>query len=245
MQFTDIDALSRVTHAVAETLWNDYGYPNIFGPWSQAVRYVGLTETSPPEAEARLALAANRCFKAARAVVVGLRNVSVGDLSAVFLGATPRSPEERKVDIFSPIDVWADGSGTSADSPAGAGIVIRYHGPGGRTIGWGEPLGKGTNNHAELSGILYGLRAIEEPDRLRPVVVRSDSQYALGASSGRNRVNANAELIATIRELVVKFRSITFEHVRGHKGVTENEWCDQLAGRAAKTQRRVELDEVK
>jgi len=237
------NAKARIIEAVAQSLWADYKYTAL-APWDHVVRYLGVSEEHVPQPERRVATAANRCLSAARAVFSGLRDCALGDLQEAFLKFEESSPEERAVDIFSPIHVWGDGSGTIAELPAGAGMVVRYHGPVPKTVGWGSFLGNGTNNFAELSAILLGLQSISGVDRLRPVTVHSDSMYALGAASGKNKVTANEELITQIRATVRAFRSVTFRHTPGHSGIQENEWCDKLAGAARTTKGHVTLESI-
>lgn len=223
-------------HAAANALWQHYGYAGYYGPWRLA-----LTGASEKEGVARA-----KCFGAAKAVVEGLRHLPwvPGEDSGV-------PPIE--VDIFTPIEVWADGSGTVALTDSGAGVVIHYHGAGpaggaegqmGETHGFGEYLGPGTNNFAELHAIRLGLEAIPEALRARPVVIHSDSEFALGAVSGRNRAGAHKDLILSIRGLIGTFRKVDYKHVKGHSGVLNNERADQLAGRARTAKRRIALEEV-
>lgn len=240
---SDAKALSaheRLRSTIARSLWEEYGYTALC-PWSDTL--VGLHPDSVPPEQQRAVTAHTRCWAAAKAVVRALSNTPLGDLQE---GLGWNEPvEEKAVDIFSPIHVWADGSGTTSDSQAGCGVVFRFHGGAAPELrAWGQPLGTGTNNVAELSGILYALLHLQGPDRMRPVTVHSDSQYALGAASGRNRANANGELIAQIRREAVQFRNLKFLHVQGHAGVPENELADALAGAAAKNQRRIEMNEV-
>lgn len=236
------DAHAATVTALAAALWANYNYHTTFAPWDHMVRLLGVDPDSLPEGDRRAAVAANRCLAAARAAFEALRHLPIALLQESLLVSAPKLSEG--LDIFSPIHAWTDGSGTVAEKPAGAGVVIRYHGPGGRMIGWGHPLGLGTNNHAELWGIRLALEGITGPDRVRPVVVHSDSMYAIGAASGKNKVNANPDLVHAIRKLTAQFRALTFQHVHGHTGVRENEWADKLAGRAREGQRRVELAEI-
>lgn len=242
VSMTDTSSLAaqeRLLHTIARALWEEYGYTTL-SPWSPDV--VGLSLDMVPPAQRRVTEAHNRCWAAARAVARGLGNTPLGDLQEAL--CRPDSVEPAALDIFSPIHVWADGSGTVSTSNAGCGVVFRFHGPKPELRAWGIPLGTGTNNFAELSGILHALLHLQGPDRIRPVVVHSDSQYALGAASGRNRATANVDLILALRREVVQFRSVKFVHVKGHAGVPENELADFLAGTAAKQQRRVELSEA-
>jgi ribonuclease HI len=130
--------------------------------------------------------------------------------------------------------IYADGSGTTKDNPAGIGVVVLEPGKPPKLIA--EHLPKGTNNVAELSAIWRGLKEIPDADRL--IEVRSDSQYAMGACSG-NAIHCNVELATAVRE-DVKVRNrggvprVTFVHVDGHDGEPGNELCDVLAGWARK-----------
>lgn len=210
---------------VAETLWANYGYLRDYGPWHEARH--GLS--------GKPAAAAVRCEEAAAAVVQALDPHLV------------REPPEEGVqvpDLYSPIHLWADGSGSVATGPAGAGYVLHYHGPEERYEGAGVPLGQGTNNVAELSAILHGLMAIPEGSRMRPVVIHSDSRYALGVTEGTMRARANAELVAALRHLLRFFGQVTYVHVPGHTGVEFNEVADKLAGAAAKKQQFIPLSSV-
>jgi ribonuclease HI len=89
-----------------------------------------------------------------------------------------------------------------------------------------EYLGLGTNNIAELTAIL---RALEVCPRERPLVVHSDSAYALGLLGKGWKAKANQELVAELRAVARGFRSIRWVKVAGHAGIPENERCDQLA----------------
>lgn len=210
---------------VAETLWANYGYLRDYGPWHEARH--GLS--------GKPAAAAVRCEEAAAAVVQALDSHLV------------REPPEEGVqvpDLYSPIHLWADGSGLSSGGPAGAGYVLHYHGPQERYEGAGVPLGHGTNNVAELSAILHGLTAIPEDVRARPVVIHSDSKYALGVVEGTMRARANAELVAQVQHVVRFFRKVSYVHVPGHTGVLFNEVADKLAGRAGRSQAWIPLTDV-
>jgi ribonuclease HI len=88
----------------------------------------------------------------------------------------------------------------------------------------------GTNNIAELTAILRALEAIK--DRKRPVVVYSDSAYAIGLLSMGWKAKANKDLVEKIRQFLRLFPDVQFVKVAGHAGVVENERCDELAREA-------------
>jgi ribonuclease H / adenosylcobalamin/alpha-ribazole phosphatase len=78
----------------------------------------------------------------------------------------------------------------------------------------GEGIGVATNNVAEYTAALEGLRLAAEKGA-REVLLRSDSRLLVEQLSGRFRVK-NPTLIrlhGEVRELVRRFRKVHFEHV--------------------------------
>ena len=122
--------------------------------------------------------------------------------------------------------VYTDGACTGNPGPMGLGVVILdLNGtPSRRELS--EYLGIGTNNIAELTAILRGLEVLP---RDRPVVIYSDSAYAIGLLSQNWKAKANQELVARLRLLLREFPGVRFVKVAGHAGVPENERCDELA----------------
>jgi ribonuclease HI len=136
--------------------------------------------------------------------------------------------------------LFCDGACRGNPGPMGIGILLRY-GRAEKIIG--EPIGRGTNNVAELTAIERGLRQIRRRDL--PVVIVSDSTYAIGVLSGRMRAHKNVELVKRIASLIGEFADIRFRKVPGHAGHPENEEVDRLATEAAESGMRVdELREV-
>lgn len=84
---------------------------------------------------------------------------------------------------------------------------------------------RGTNQIAELIAVVHGLAHV--PDGV-PIVVRTDSRYAVGLGTGTWRANANRELVALVRQVVAE-RGARVQWVPGHTGIVGNEVADQLA----------------
>lgn len=129
---------------------------------------------------------------------------------------------------------YTDGSGTTADLLCGASAVIYDD-----AVAIAEVsvhVGNGTNNCAELTGVRLALWVCGESWlRARPLVVRSDSMYAittLRAPYDADPRAPNGELINTIRQRLHARGRVTFEHVHGHRGEPGNERADVLAGEA-------------
>lgn len=122
---------------------------------------------------------------------------------------------------------YTDGACTGNPGPAGLGVVVlRDNGRTERS----EYLGRGTNNIAELTAIQ---RALEMTDG--PVVIHTDSQYAIGVLTKGWKAKANTALIEGIRDLLGGRRGVRFVYVRGHAGIPLNERADELARLAIST----------
>ncbi len=122
------------------------------------------------------------------------------------------------------VHVWTDGACTGNPGPAGVGVVVLDRG---QRREHAEYLGHGTNNIAELTAVLRGLDLVT--DRTRPVLVYTDSSYAIGVLSLGWKAKANVELVAEIRDTLARYDDVRFVKVKGHAGVPENERCDALA----------------
>jgi ribonuclease HI len=125
--------------------------------------------------------------------------------------------------------VYTDGACTGNPGPMGLGVVILDLNGAPTRRELSEYLGVGTNNIAELTAILRGLEVLP---RDRPVVIYSDSAYAIGLLSQNWKAKANQELVARLRLLLREFPAVRFVKVAGHAGVPENERCDELARNA-------------
>jgi ribonuclease HI len=135
--------------------------------------------------------------------------------------AAPRAAPPRDAVI-----VYTDGACTGNPGPMGIGVVIV---DGKERKELSEYLGVGTNNIAELTAIE---RALALCPRDRPVLVHSDSAYALGLLGKGWKAKANQDLVARLRKLAGEFSDVRWVKVAGHAGVPENERCDQLAREA-------------
>jgi ribonuclease HI len=157
--------------------------------------------------------------------LLAYRNYGPFDVTRIF---------EPPVDLGIPVIAYCDGSGSTGDKVAGIGVVI--HDVDGRVELVAENIGLGTNNRAELIAIWRALRAV--PNTAQAIIVRTDSEYAIGALTLDWARNFNAELIGNIRADLGLRLDVRFEHVDGHAGVEGNEVADRLAniGRKLVTQ---------
>jgi ribonuclease HI len=126
---------------------------------------------------------------------------------------------------------YTDGACSGNPGPAGLGVVLTEDGAR-RELS--EYLGIGTNNVAELTAILRALEGVGRS--AEPMLVHTDSQYAIGVLTKGWKAKANQQLIADIKERMRNFPKLTLVYVKGHAGIPLNERADQLA-RAAVTAR--------
>jgi ribonuclease HI len=143
-------------------------------------------------------------------------------------------PDLPKVQLF------ADGACSGNPGPGGWAFVLR-HPASGKEIERSGGVLETTNNRMELTAVIEGLGALNQPSEVELIV---DSQYVgkglsewlakWKANGWRRREGSkwaevkNEELWRKLDELRAK-HSIRFTHVRGHSGHPENERCDELA----------------
>lgn len=133
------------------------------------------------------------------------------------------SDEERAKAIC----IYTDGACSGNPGPAGIGVVMRYED---NLKEISRYIGKGTNNIAELEAIKVGLSAVR--NRKLPVILFTDSSYALGLLTKGWKAKQNVALVEEIRALLPKFKSLRFVKVKGHAGDPDNERADRLAVQA-------------
>lgn len=127
---------------------------------------------------------------------------------------------------------YTDGACSGNPGPAGSGMLVTA--PGGKESRESyEYLGVGTNNIAELTAIL---RAAESVPDDAPLVIHTDSSYAIGVLSKGWKAKANQELILRIKAtLARRDPPASLVYVPGHLGVAGNERADELAREAIRT----------
>lgn len=119
--------------------------------------------------------------------------------------------------------VWTDGGCSPNPGPGGIGVVV-IEGAERREVA--EYLGNSTNNICELTAIQRGLELVTDPTR--PILVHSDSEYAIGVLSKNWKAKANVQLVADIRALLEQFPDVRFVKVLAHSGIPDNERADAL-----------------
>jgi ribonuclease HI len=138
------------------------------------------------------------------------------------------------------VHLFTDGGCSGNPGPGGWAYILR-HIPTGKEVeaSGAEPVT--TNNRMELTAVIRGLEKLTRPTN---VLLISDSVYVgKGLSewmpkwkangwkrreAGKLKEVKNEELWRRLDELVAQHQ-VTFQHIAGHSGHTENERCDELA----------------
>lgn len=128
------------------------------------------------------------------------------------------------------IRIYTDGACSGNPGPAGIGVVMQYQKHEKEISGY---IGTATNNIAELEAIKVGLQSVK--NKSLPVVVFTDSSYALGLLAKGWKATKNQQLVQQIKDLTGAFKDLRFVKIKGHAGHPENERADRLAVEAIET----------
>jgi broad specificity phosphatase PhoE/ribonuclease HI len=125
--------------------------------------------------------------------------------------------------------IEADGGSRGNPGPSGYGAVVREHPTGEILLERYGSLGVTTNNVAEYTGLIEGLKAAAELNASR-VDVRMDSKLVVEQMSGRWQIKNPGlrPLAAEAATLVKRFDEVTFEWIPRER----NKAADALANRA-------------
>ncbi|HZC42206.1 MAG TPA: bifunctional RNase H/acid phosphatase [Streptosporangiaceae bacterium] len=126
--------------------------------------------------------------------------------------------------------VEADGGSRGNPGPAGYGALVRDAGTGEVLAEVSDSLGTATNNVAEYSGLVAGLRAAAELAPGADLEVRMDSKLVVEQMSGRWQIKHPdlRPLAASARELAGRFRRVKYTWVPRAR----NAHADRLANLA-------------
>lgn len=142
------------------------------------------------------------------------------------------APVTPATDVIPPntIVCYTDGGASPNPGPAGSGVLLMF---GGHSLEIWEYLGKSTNNVAELTAILRALENIK--NKTLPIMIYSDSNYAIGVLTGAMKATKNQELIGQVRQEMAKCPTLQLLKVKAHVGIVYNEHVDRLVALARDT----------
>ena len=123
--------------------------------------------------------------------------------------------------------VEADGGSRGNPGVAGYGALVREADGGRVLVELAEPLGKQSNNVAEYSGLIAGLRAVVDLDPSADVVARMDSKLVVEQMSGRWKIKHE-----DMRRLALEARDLCTE-ISDAGGSVSFEWIPREKNKAA------------
>lgn len=152
------------------------------------------------------------------------------------------STNSRTVSV-SDINIYCDGACSPNPGKAGTGIAV-YEKEQVRTLYYGLFEANGTNNSAELYGMLEAFKlALPYIKQGKSVQILSDSKYSIdcltkwatgwknkGWTRGKNEEVKNLNIIKPAYELYQQIKNdISISHVKGHANIEGNELADRMA----------------
>lgn len=134
--------------------------------------------------------------------------------------------------------IYTDGACRGNPGPGGWGVVLRYQGNL-KTLNGFDP--ETTNNRMELTAVIEGLRALT---RSCDIELHTDSKYVMqgvnewlsnwkrnGWKTTAKKPVKNIDLWQQLDDEVTR-HEIDWNWVKGHSGIEDNEFADQLANAA-------------
>lgn len=152
------------------------------------------------------------------------------------------------------IEVFTDGSATTADKPGGYAYVLLIDGKKYAECAGHSP--GASNNDMELEAAIQGLAAafkyiVEQVQGSETLIAEvylcSDSQLVLGWADGTYRFKQAAKMskYEALRKLVRRM-NVKTQWIKGHSGHEHNERCDKLANEARTgITKKTQMDEAK
>jgi ribonuclease HI len=148
------------------------------------------------------------------------------------------------------IQIYCDGACSPNPGKSGTGIAVYQQGKI-SVLYYGLYQANGTNNTAELNGLLYSFKLAKSYlDKVEQVQVLSDSKYSIdcitkwakgwqakGWTRGKGEEIKNVNLIKECFSLYQEIKQkIVISHVKGHANIEGNELSDRMAVLARKQQ---------
>ncbi len=142
------------------------------------------------------------------------------------------------------VELFTDGACSGNPGPGGWAFILRDKKTRKELTGSGGERDS-TNNRMELKAVIEGLKSLKKRCR---VALHSDSKYVLQGlqewmagwkkkgwvrmEGGKKKPVKNVELWQELDQLIARHQ-LSYHHVKGHSGHTENERCDVMAVEAS------------
>jgi len=146
--------------------------------------------------------------------------------------------------VANTVYLYTDGSALGNPGPGGYGIHLEWVGKQ-YEKSFSQGFERTTNNRMELMAVIVGLEKLRKTPM--DVVVYSDSKYVVDAvekkwvfgwEKKQFKDKKNPDLWQRFLK-VYRQHNVLFQWIKGHNQHRQNEWCDQLAVKAAKSKDKV------
>ncbi len=154
--------------------------------------------------------------------------------------------------INAEVQIYCDGACSPNPGKSGTGLAV-YHQGKINTLYYGLYQANGTNNTAELNGLLYSFKLAKKYlNSVEQVQILSDSKYSIdcitkwakgwqtkGWTRGKGEEIKNVDLIKECFALYQEIKQkLIISHVKGHANIEGNELSDRMAVLARKEQQK-------
>ncbi len=224
----------------------------VFSTWSEVKSHTqGRSDAQfmgfPSKAEARAAFASSYT-KALMKRTLANKESANNNVVAKKTANNNKSYSPNK--ITAEIQIYCDGACSPNPGKSGTGLAIYQQGKI-DSLYYGLYQANGTNNTAELNGLLYSFKLAKKYlENVEQVQVLSDSKYSIdcitkwakgwqkkGWTRGKEEEIKNVNLIKACFSLYQEInKQLVITHVRGHANIEGNELSDRMAVLARKQQ---------
>jgi ribonuclease HI len=180
-----------------------------------------------------------------------LTNKSSGSKSSTSKSKT-YNPATTPTKVTAEIQIYCDGACSPNPGKSGTGLAVYQQGKV-SVLYYGLYQENGTNNTAELNGLLYSFKLAKSYlDKTEQVQILSDSKYSIdcitkwakgwqtkGWIRGKGEEIKNVDLIKECFSIYQEIKQkLVISHVKGHANIEGNELSDRMAVLARKQQQK-------
>src|SRR3990167_4499694 len=124
------------------------------------------------------------------------------------------------------LTIYTDGGARGNPGPAATGVIIKDT-SGKKLAGYGEYLGKQTNNYAEYSALISGLKKAKELGATEVECVL-DSELVTKQMNRQYKVREPTlqKLFIQVFNLASQFKKVVFKHITREKNKEADKWVN-------------------
>ncbi|MBL4765744.1 MAG: viroplasmin family protein [Colwellia sp.] len=224
----------------------------IFSTWSEVQNHTqGRADAQfmgfPSKAEAESAFAATYTKALMKRSLANKGSTNKSTPAKKHTSSSNNSPATK---VTAEIQIYCDGACSPNPGKSGTGLAVYQQGKI-SALYYGLYQANGTNNTAELNGLLYSLKLAQKYlDKVEQVQILSDSKYSIdcitkwakgwqvkGWTRGKGEEIKNVNLIKECFSLYQQIKpKLVISHVKGHANIEGNELSDRMAVLARKQQ---------